>query len=1125
MSNNQEQYKFHKMRPHVIKNPNEQIVYQKEAQQTNQINQQQNNNFQNPMINIPSQGVQIQNNNYEIPQNVVENPTINIPNYNLAEIQQNNSNPQLSIMLSKQEDLHMPGNDKNSNQFPVTAQSIVIPKEGEEKMQVLEEKIISQSVEESGQNNNNQNFFENASSQNEGNQSIPQFAFENSNQNFNLNNDGLNNNMISGNNGNVMPSHDNMINLQNNLNNNNEGINPSDMNSKMMNKHIKEENQYKKVNKGDINMANNMNNNLDNNMLNNITSNTINMNNNMGNNLNHNINNNMNNQILSNDFNYGMGNNLQNIDNYQQPNLMNTKYKKLNPSNNNAVEEIPKTDKKDENSLNFSVFDQNNFETINKGNDKSQPIIDNSKNQNSNNVMVIDDNQFNNNNQFNNFQQLNKIENSNDNQNSNNVMVTDDNQFNNNNQFNNFQQLNKIENSNNNQNPNNVMVTDDNQFNNNNKFNNFQQLNKIENSNNDQNSDNVMVTDDNQFNNNNQFNNFQQLNKIENSNNNQYKDISKLPNSNMYNINNNQQENNVFQKNNQNNIFSGNNIIQNNPNNDNFESNNINQGITNNNQNISSKNKKKQNISNNNNQIISNKHNINKNISNNNNNKFMNILNNNNKNQNISNNNDINQDILNNNINQNIPNNNNFINILNNNNQNISNNNNNIPNFSNNNNNQEIINNDNNQNLFNNNMNQNIPNNNNFMMKNNNINQNIQKNNNFFHNNQKNNAIQNIPGDNNQKNIQGNLNINNKKNNNLLAPAVPANTKYSFSRYTKAPLTGLINMGDTSYLNATLQIIGNLRNFASYFVNPINVMYIQNNYQTIPLSFVFQRLFYHLYPYPEKHDREKYKPEYVKNVIARKNKIYATNKRRNPNELISFILNNLHFELNKNKGSNQQFNINNNNKDNVIMYGCQNYLNKNNSAIFNLLNWFEIKEKKCSQCNNSTFHLNTFNIFELDILGAYSYRKNPITINDCLDLYSFLRQQTLFCITCRKYTKILNKSQIYSSPNTFIFSLDRKNLDQNYMNIPFNLTEKLNLNNYIENKDSPTNYQLIGVLSFYVNENKYISFCLSPVDKMWYVYNDEKVEPTNINSIIQLHNFGKKFIPCLLVYKSVTQNS
>ena len=1051
MSNNQEQYKYHKMRPHVITNPNEQIVYQKEAQQTDQINQQQNNNFQNPMINIQSQGVQIQSNNYEIPQNVVESPTINVPNYNLGENQQNNSNPQLSIMLSKKEDLHMHGNynnsSSNSNQFPVTTQSIVIPKEGEEKLQVLEEKIKSPNVEEIGQNNN-QNFIQNVSSQNEGNQSIPLLAFEKSNHNSNLNNAGLNNNIISGNNGNIIPSGDNMINLPNNLNINNEGINPSDMNSKMIPKSTKEKNQYKKVNKADINMANNMNNNMDNNMLNNITNNVINMSNNMNNSLSHNINNNMNNQILSNDLNKGMGNNLLNIDNsQQQPNLMNTKYKKLNSSNNNVVEGYVKSDKKGDDSLGFSVFDQNNFETINKDNDISQPILDNSKNQNSNNKMLTNDNQFNNNN--------------------------------------------------------------------------------------------------------NQFNNFQQLNKIENSNNNQFKDISKLPNSNMHNINNNQQENNAFQNNNQNNIFSGNNIIQNIPSNNNFgnnlNSNNINQDIINNkNQNISSKYKIKQkNASNNNNQNISKKHNINKNITNDNNNNlnipdnnnFMNNLNSNNNNLNISDNNNFMNNLNSNNNNLNIPDNNNFMNNLNSNNNNLNipdnninqniPNNNNFMNISNHNDIQNIqkinsINNNINQNIFNKNKNQNIPNSNNFNMNNKNINKNIQKNDNFFDNNQNNNDIKNIPGDNNQNNFQGNLN---NINQNLLAPPVPANTKYSFSRYTKAPLTGLINMADTSYLNATLQIIGNLRNLASYFVNPINANYINGNYQTLPLSFVFQRLFHHLYPYPEKPDREKYKPEYLKKVISKINRIYNSDKRRNPNELISFILNNLHFELNKNKGSNQQFNINNNNKDNVIMYGCQNYLNKNNSAIFNLLNWFEIKEKRCSQCNNCTFHLNTYYIFELDILGTYMYKKKPITINDCLEFYSFPRQQTLFCNTCRKYTKVMNQSQIYSTPNTFIFSLDRKNLDQNYMNIAFNINEQLNLNNFIENKGSPTNYQLIGVLSFYINENKYISFCMSPVDKKWYVYNDEKVEHTNINSIIQLHNFGSKFIPCLLVYKSITLNS
>ena len=314
--------------------------------------------------------------------------------------------------------------------------------------------------------------------------------------------------------------------------------------------------------------------------------------------------------------------------------------------------------------------------------------------------------------------------------------------------------------------------------------------------------------------------------------------------------------------------------------------------------------------------------------------------------------------------------------------------------------------------------------------------------------------------------------------------------------------------------------MGNFRNFASFFVNPINKKYINDNYQKIPLCFVFQRLFLHLYPYPEKQNSETYTPEYLLKTIAKKNRIYYTKKRRNPNELISFILDNLHKELNTKKNTyNEIFNINNN-RNKVIFYGIQNYVNSNSSIVFNLLNWFEIKEIKCSRCKTDTYHLNTYNIFELDILGAFNYKKNTINILDCLQYYNFYRKQTLFCGICHAYNEVYNHSKIYSSPNTFIFSLDRKNLDQCFLKIPFIITDRLNLSNLIENKDSPAKYQLSGVLSYFISENKYISFCLSPVDKQWYVYNDEKVEQTNINNIITMHNYGSKFIPCLLIYKS-----
>ena len=102
--------------------------------------------------------------------------------------------------------------------------------------------------------------------------------------------------------------------------------------------------------------------------------------------------------------------------------------------------------------------------------------------------------------------------------------------------------------------------------------------------------------------------------------------------------------------------------------------------------------------------------------------------------------------------------------------------------------------------------------------------------------------------------------------------------------------------------------------------------------------------------------------------------------------------------------------------------------------------------------------------------------------------------------------------------------MDRKNLEQKMMQIAFIVSENLNLSSFIENTNSPIHYQLIGILSYYLNERKYVSFCVSPVDKQWYVYNDEKVSSININTILNFHNSNIKLIPCILVYKSIHQN-
>ena len=400
-----------------------------------------------------------------------------------------------------------------------------------------------------------------------------------------------------------------------------------------------------------------------------------------------------------------------------------------------------------------------------------------------------------------------------------------------------------------------------------------------------------------------------------------------------------------------------------------------------------------------------------------------------------------------------------------------------------------------------------------------------------------NNNNNNIKNQINSQNSHNNQNNNNKFNNNLnspnnaqkiqnnknnINPQAIAQNKYSFSRYTRAPKTGLYNMGDTSYLNAVLQLIGNIRYIASYFLNPKNGDYINSNISQLILSFLFHRLFIHLYPFPEKNQRENYEPKILLETLGRLNIVYKTRKKRNPNELISFILNTLHNELNKFKNNKIIYPKNIYDKKNVLYCGLQNFCNNHNSIIYDLLNWFEFKEIKCNICNNIIYHLYSFNTFELDILGTYNNKNNTLTINDCLNYHSFPKQQNIFCKSCNSYTQMWNKSNIYCCPNTFIFSLDRKNLEQTLVQIPFFIQEKINLSQYVENPSSPKNYQLAGIVSYDLNRQKYITFCMSPVDKQWYLYNDEEVEQCQLENILHSHNNNNnQYVPCLLLYNSI----
>lgn len=439
-------------------------------------------------------------------------------------------------------------------------------------------------------------------------------------------------------------------------------------------------------------------------------------------------------------------------------------------------------------------------------------------------------------------------------------------------------------------------------------------------------------------------------------------------------------------------------------------------------------------------------------------------------------------------------------------------------------------------NIDNNNISNNMKNQNDIKKQNMNINNmnNINKNNDINENNMNIDDMNNMNIINvNNQNYNNNINLNNMNNmnnminNNMNDGNNMNNTPYSFNRYKKESKTGLKNIKETCYLNAVLRFIGSFRSIASYFLNPKNINSIKADIALNPLSFTFQRLFQHLYPYPETENRELYKPIALLELLGKLNKVYISQKRRNPNELLIFILNRLHQELNEsNKKKNNYKKLNPNHKDKKNVIQCEfNNIKFNSTIISNNLSWFELKKMQCTNCGNILYNLFPYNVFELDINQTYMYKikqnnSNKMTIYDCLKVYEFEKKQTLFCQNCRNYYGIINRNRIFSSPNYFIFSLDRKNLDNNLIKIPFIINEIIDLNNFIENKVVPTKYELTGIVSFNKKKNKYICFCISPVDKEWYEYNDEICEHTDLTTVLDLNNDIELMIPCILSYKS-----
>ena len=357
---------------------------------------------------------------------------------------------------------------------------------------------------------------------------------------------------------------------------------------------------------------------------------------------------------------------------------------------------------------------------------------------------------------------------------------------------------------------------------------------------------------------------------------------------------------------------------------------------------------------------------------------------------------------------------------------------------------------------------------------------------------------------------------------------------------------GLQNIGQTCYMNATIQCLSNIQPLTEYFMS-YNFMCL--NPLSKPLSiFYFDLLRNLFFPSPEVKFSRYYAPYYFKQIIGKMNPLFQGFHPADSKDLLFFILETLHEELNLvNKNINMNMfnnfnilNLDSSNENSVFNLFMNDFNLKNNSIITKLFYGINESLLKCLGCNKITYSFQAYNLLIFPLLNVYNYKLKKKGFSDGKDINiydafesmnkeeNFGGENMIFCNHCQNLCNAYHQQLIYTTPRILILVLNRGKNNMDYQG-NFEFGSEIDLTNILVNKNNPfKKYFLIGVIT-HLGESgdsgHFIAYCRNRQRDFFLCYNDAAVCKLNKNDNAygknQSDNIYEKKTPYILFYQSI----